>query len=177
MKTERKVETVGSEPALSGTPEGAGGSTRTQMPAQLRFCHDQEVWHLLESVRSRALPRSRWTHGAHLAVAAALIEEAQGSLPLREMAALVRAYNEATGVPNTDREGYHQTITEASLRAVAHFLSGLPEGLALAGKCNHLQSSPLADKHWPLRYWSREALFSPEARRAWMPPNLLPLPF
>ena len=34
----------------------------------------------------------------------------------------IRAYNEATGVANTYTEGYHETITQASLRAARSFL-------------------------------------------------------
>jgi hypothetical protein len=142
-----------------------------------RFKHDLEVLSLLGDLRRTTLPRAQWTHAAHLAVAAALIEEAQGRLPLNEMSALVRAYNEATGLPNTDSQGYHHTITEASLRAVADFLTSIPPGVSLFEKCNRLLASWLADKNWPLLHWSREALFSPEARRSWVPPDLHPLPF
>ena len=37
---------------------------------------------------------------------------------------LIRAFNEATGTPNTDTGGYHETITRASLRAARYRTSG-----------------------------------------------------
>ena len=37
--------------------------------------------------------------------------------------------------------------------------------------------SPLGDSKWLLEYWSRERLFSVEARRGWLPPDLKPLPY
>ncbi len=37
--------------------------------------------------------------------------------PARDMPCLIRAYNEATGGVNSDISGYHETITQASLRA------------------------------------------------------------
>ena len=42
------------------------------------------------------------------------------------MPALIRAYNEATGVANTDTDGYHETITLASLRAARAWLDARP---------------------------------------------------
>jgi hypothetical protein len=35
----------------------------------------------------------------------------------------------------------------------------------------------LLEKDLPFRHWSREAMFSPEARARWLDPDLLPLPF
>ena len=35
----------------------------------------------------------------------------------------------------------------------------------------------LLDKNTPLRHWSREAMFGPEARAAWQDPDLVALPF
>lgn len=40
-----------------------------------------------------------------------------------------------------------------------------------------LLNSPLGNSKWLLEHWSRERLFSVEARRAWLPPDLKPLPF
>jgi len=37
--------------------------------------------------------------------------------------------------------------------------------------------SPFGNKDWLLAYWSKERLFSVEARRAWVEPDLAPLPF
>jgi hypothetical protein len=35
----------------------------------------------------------------------------------------------------------------------------------------------LLDKNTPLRHWSREAMFAPDARAAWREPDLVALPF
>jgi hypothetical protein len=40
-----------------------------------------------------------------------------------------------------------------------------------------LMSSPLGKSDWPLAYWTRARLFSVEARRSWVEPDLEPLPF
>jgi hypothetical protein len=89
---------------------------------------------------------------------------------------MIRAYNEATGGANTDTVGYHETITQASLRAARRFLTESPPG-PLHATCNALMASPLGDPDWLLMYWSRERLFSVEARRARVEPDLQELPF
>jgi hypothetical protein len=43
--------------------------------------------------------------------------------------------------------------------------------------CNALLASPLGKSDWLLGYWSRTLLFSVEAGRGWVEPDLKPLPF
>ena len=43
------------------------------------------------------------------------------------MPTMIRAYNEATGGANTETRGYHETITQASLRAARSFLMERPK--------------------------------------------------
>lgn len=88
----------------------------------------------------------------------------------------IRTYNEATGVANSETSGYHETITQASLRAAAHFHS-LRHGAPLYAICNELLRSPLGRSDWILHYWTKATLFTPEARRRWVDPDLLELPF
>lgn len=94
----------------------------------------------------------------------------------RDMPGLIRAYNAATGVPNTDTDGYHETITVASLRAARAWL-GQRAGEPLAATLAGLLASDYGRSGWLLAYWSRTRLFSVEARRAWVEPDLQPLPF
>jgi hypothetical protein len=88
----------------------------------------------------------------------------------------IRAYNEATGVANTDTGGYHETITQASLRAARAFADA-HAGEPLFMLCNALLASPLGYPDWLLAYWSPKHLFSVQARRAWTEPDLFALPF
>ncbi len=39
-----------------------------------------------------------------------------------------------------------------------------------------LLQSELSDRNWPLRFYSRERLFTPEARKTWIEPDLAPPP-
>jgi len=94
----------------------------------------------------------------------------------RDMPGLIRAYNEATGVPNTDTGGYHETITVASLRAARAWLAITPRAPVYRA-LNELLLSKYGRSDWLLAYWSKPVLFSVRARRSWVEPDLRPLPF
>lgn len=141
-----------------------------------RFTSDDELAAIARGVIDLSLPKPDWTHRAHFAAALWLIaRRPELDLP-RVMPGLIRAYNEATGVPNTDMNGYHETITQASLRAAAWFLAARA-GDDLFAVANALMASPLGKSDWPLAYWTKERLFSVEARRIWVEPDIAPLPF
>ena len=121
------------------------------------------------------LPKPEWTHAAHFAAAFWLLRQPDRNA-MREMPGLIRAYNEATGVANTDTGGYHETITLASLRAARAWLDARPHE-ALHASLATLLASEYGRSQWLLAYWSKPLLFSVEARRAWVEPDLRPLPF
>lgn len=124
---------------------------------------------------ARSLPKREWTHCGHFAAALWLLRHHPERVP--EMPALICAYNAASGTPNTDSGGYHETITLASLRAGAALLAAHPAELPLHELIDSLMESALGRSDWPLAYWSRERLFSVAARRAWLEPDLHPLPW
>jgi hypothetical protein len=95
---------------------------------------------------------------------------------IRDMPPLIRAYNESTGVANTDASGYHETITLASLRAADAWLSARP-GLAVHAAMAQMMNSHYGRSDWLLAYWSKSVLFSVKARRSWVEPDLRPVPF
>jgi hypothetical protein len=136
---------------------------------------DAEIERIARGLADRSLPKSEWTHAAHFAAAIYLLR-GRGLTALRDMPPLIRAYNEATGVANTDTSGYHETITLASLRAGHAWLAGR-RGAALHEVLRDLLASPLGRSDWLLTHWSRPVLFSVRARREWVEPDLRPLPF
>lgn len=142
------------------------------------FTTNAEIVTIGEGLVARTLPKPAWTHAAHFAAAVWLIAGQSALDPERDMPGLIRAYNAATGGVNSDTEGYHETITQASLRATRGFLASLPDSrLPLFEACNLLLATDLGQPGWLLAYWTRERLFSVEARRAWVEPDLRALPF
>jgi hypothetical protein len=133
---------------------------------------EAEIERIGRAVEACTLPKPEWTHAAHFAAAVWLLAQPSRDAPA-ELPGLIRAYNEATGVPNTDTGGYHETITQASLRAARAALACRSREQALAS----LLAGPCGRSDWLMAYWSRERLFSVAARRAWVEPDLQPLPF
>ena len=138
----------------------------------VRFTCDDEVRVLGEGLIARTVPKAMWTHAAHWAATLWMLTEKPEMLPERDMPGLIRAFNESVGGQNTDTAGYHETITQASIRAARRFLRERKEFCEpLYVRCNTLMETELGDPEWLLGYWTRETLFSVEARRSWVEPD------
>jgi hypothetical protein len=140
------------------------------------FTSDDEIIAIGEGLLARTVPKSDWTHAAHFASALWLLACRPEIDLTRSMPGMIRAYNEATGGANTDTSGYHETITQASIRAARAFLAERADK-TLFETCNDLMASPLGKSDWLLSYWSRPRLFSIEGRQIWIDPDLQSFPF
>jgi hypothetical protein len=127
-----------------------------------------------EGLLARSLPRDEWTHEAHLAACTWILLERPDLLPERDLPDLIRRYNESVGGVNDATQGYHETITQAFIRGVRRGLAS--SSGSLADRVNALLLAPEGGRDWPLRFYSRERLFSAEARLGWIEPDLAPLP-
>jgi hypothetical protein len=140
-----------------------------------RFSSDHEIDRIGRGLLDRTLPKPEWTHAGHFAAAVWVLRRPDLDA-LRDMPGFIRAYNEATGVHNTDTTGYHETITLASLRAARAWLEARP-GVPLYAALNDLLAAEYGRPDWLLTYWSRPVLFCVAARRSWVNPDLRALPF
>ena len=140
------------------------------------FKSDAEIERIGEGLLERTLPRADWTHEAHLAATTYLVLNRHDIKLDRELPDIIRRYNETVGGVNSDTEGYHETITRTFLHGVRLFLGDANPGDSLHDLVNELLLSPMGKRDWPLRFYSRERLFSVEARRCFIPPDLAPLP-
>jgi hypothetical protein len=139
------------------------------------FADDAAVRHVGEGLLARTLPKPEWTHEAHLAACLWLIRERPDFEPERELPDTIRSYNVAVGGENTDSAGYHETLTQLYIRGVRAFAATVPEGTGLAEAVNALLMSEIGDRRWPLCFYSKELLFSVDARRGWVEPDLAAL--
>ena len=136
---------------------------------------DDDIADLTNAFMACTLPKSRWTHDAHFATAIWLILRRTEILPERDMPALIRRYNESVGGVNSDEAGYHETITQASLRITRALIGALPIDVSPTAAYAAMMNSPPGDKNWIFAHWSRERLMTPRARREWVEPDLRPL--
>ena len=138
------------------------------------FADAAEVRRIGTGLLDRTLPRADWTHEAHLAACLWLLAERPDILPERDLPGIIRRYNESVGGVNDDTQGYHETLTQLYIRGVRDFLAGC-EARDLLTQVNALLAGPSGQRDWPLRYYSRERLFSVAARRDWIEPDIMPI--
>jgi hypothetical protein len=124
-----------------------------------------------KGLMDRSLPHHLWTHEAHLAAALYLLMVRDDLDASEVMPELIRRYNEANGVENSDSSGFHATITELYLRAIRFFLQWTPAGTTPDQAFESLCRSPIADRAFPLNFYSPEVLFSKRARCHWLEPE------
>jgi hypothetical protein len=140
------------------------------------FKSDAEIVHIGEGLLARTLPREEWTHEAHLAATTWLLTRRADVDIDQELPGIIRGYNESVGGVNDDTQGYHETITRVFLHGVRLFLSEADPHEPVHELVSELLLSPMGRRDWPLRFYSAARLFSVEARRHFMPPDLAALP-
>ena len=130
------------------------------------FHTDAEIEHIGEGLIARTLPRARVDpRGASRRPRPICSPAGPTSTSTSELPGFIRAYNESVGGVNSDSEGYHETITRVFLHGVRLFLAEADRKEPLHELVNELLLSPMGRRDWPLRFYSRERLFSVEARR------------
>lgn len=140
------------------------------------FDSDAAIRRIGEGLLACTLPRADWTHEAHLAACLYLVRDRADIDVDAAIGGIIRRYNESVGGVNDDTQGYHETITRVFLAGVRQHLAGRAEGESLADAVNALLLSPVGARDWPLRFYSRDRLFSVAARRDFVAPDLAPLP-
>ena len=141
------------------------------------FASEADIIHIGEGLMACSLRREEWTHAAHFAAALWLMRYRPDPDPAAVLPGMIRAYNETVGTVNSDRSGYHETITQASLRAARGIFDSFPADVPVWRIANALMGTNFANPNWLLEYWTRDRLMSVDARRAWLEPDLKPLPF
>jgi hypothetical protein len=142
-----------------------------------RFFHSAaEIEHTGEGLLARTLSRAEWTHEVHLAATTYLLLRRPDVEIDKELPGIIRRFNESVGGVNSDTEGYHETITRAFLHGVRLFLSEADPSEPLHELVNELLLSPMGRRDWALRFYSPAKLFSVEARRAFVPPDVAAFP-
>lgn len=138
------------------------------------FPDDASIIHVGEGLLARTLPRELWTHEAHLAACLWIVRERPEIDAEREMRSIISSYNVAVGGVNDETQGYHETITQVYVAAVRAHLRDVGD-TPLCKAVNALLLSPRGRRELPLAHYSRERLFSVEARLGFVEPDLVPL--
>jgi hypothetical protein len=120
----------------------------------------------LRAFEACTLPFAQWTHRCHVRLAWTCLDRHSFDDALVRVRNGIQRYNRAN-----DRPGYHETMTVAWVRLVAHARSAeqtaSPDGRAFCDAHPELGSASLL-----LLFYSRARLFSPEAKAAFLEPDL-----
>lgn len=110
-------------------------------------------------------------HAAHVRLAYIYLCQHSVEEAVVHMKDALLAFLTHLGVSHTK---YHETITRAWIMAVAHFMN---ESAPCESAAAFMASNPrLLDSRIMLKHYSAEVLFSPQAREAFVQPNIRPIP-
>jgi hypothetical protein len=117
---------------------------------------------IADGLLNATLPQAAWTHAAHVQATYALCRRVGPDAALDAVRDAIPRLNDSHGVPNSDDDGYHETITVFFVSAVADCVArGLDADATL-------RALPATE---PLRYWTRGVLFAVAARRRFVAPD------
>jgi hypothetical protein len=136
------------------------------------FKDDATIVAIGEGLLARSLPKEAWTHEAHLAACTWIARDRPDIAPEQDMAAIISSYNEAVGGVNDDTQGYHETITQVYIAGVKAHLLEIGGDKPLWQAVNALLLSERGRRELPLKFYSKELLFSVPARRGFVEPDI-----
>jgi hypothetical protein len=110
-----------------------------------------------------------------LAAVSVLILEHPEFVLEQELRGIISSYNSAVGGANDDHQGYHETLTQFWLANARAFHAATPKSSLVAG-INAFIAAPAGRRDAALRHFSPGLLFSVEARRRLVEPDLMPFP-
>ncbi|MGH1362127.1 MAG: hypothetical protein ACRBF0_01130 [Calditrichia bacterium] len=136
----------------------------------------KEIDELVNNFLNKKLPRSRWTHQAHLIVGTAMYLRYGLEKGVDIMRHRVVQYNVSCGVENTLTSGYHETITVFYMIMISYKLRTVAGAFSEMGKYLHILNSELAKPGILGEFYSNSLLCSEAARTNWVDPDLQQLP-
>ena len=129
---------------------------------------DREFQRALEACE---ITPAAFDHAAHVRLAYVYLCSDTVDESVRRMKASLLAFLAHLGVGGAK---YHETLTRAWIMAVDHFMtksSPCPSAAAFMA-----DNPALLDSRIMLTHYSAATLFSPEARQAFVPPDIQPIP-
>ncbi|GJM35757.1 MAG: hypothetical protein DHS20C18_47580 [Saprospiraceae bacterium] len=127
---------------------------------------------LVTAFEQRTLPEAMWTHQAHLTLGLWYLYQYTKAEALCRLRSGIISYNLSVGKKNTTSGGYHETLTLFWIEIIHQFLQQFGKNQPFKPTLHTFLESPLAHKDLPLQYYSREKLFTVEARGGWVCPDL-----
>lgn len=130
-----------------------------------------EAEKLIREFEAQTLPRSQWTHPAHLTVALWYLVNYSLADATESIRTGIQRYNTALGIETTPTGGYHETLTQFWIHIVQQFIERTGVSQFTAEAMDQLCQA-YSDPNLPFQYYSRDRLMSWESRLGWVDPDL-----
>lgn len=127
----------------------------------------------VKQFQDHSLQRKSWTHEAHFVAGLWFVYNYGYDQAVDILRESIKTYNEATGVLNTEHDGYHETITLFYLKSISDFLAKQDQVDSKLELLTRLLNSEIVDRTYPFRFYSKDRLLSVEARLSWIEPDLI----
>ena len=128
----------------------------------MRYTTEEEIEELVRAFEDATIARGVWKHAEHLVVALYYADKLGLEKGLDKMrGGLFNLLIKGFGVDLTKEMPYHETLTVFWMRTVAEY-NASKNGASLCEKTSELIEK--YDKDYPMRFYTREYLFSDEAR-------------
>jgi len=138
----------------------------------MRYKTETDIADVVRTFEDATVSRDAWKHAEHLTVALYYLTLHDLETATKKMRIGLFKLLGAFGVDLTKEMPYHETLTVFWMRTVADF-NASKNGESLLDKANELVEK--YDKNYPLRFYSREYLFSDKARTEFVEADLQPV--
>ncbi len=132
---------------------------------------NKEIENMIGLFETRKLPIEKWTHQSHLIATVWYLMKYPQNKVFNILSKNIIEYNKSVGTPNSNTSGYHKTITWFWLNEVQKFLHK-KKYKSIAHACKNIINSNLVNRQYPLTFYSERLLFSSEARKKLLMPDL-----
>ena len=139
---------------------------------ETKYKHESEVLDLIRSFEDATIPHDDWKHAEHLVVALYYLTLHDLDIAYEKMrAGILNLLEHGFKVDLKKEMPYHETITLFWMRTVNGY-NASKNGASLLEKANEVAYR--WDKDHPLKFYSRELLFSDDARARFVEADLAP---
>jgi len=135
----------------------------------MKYPTENEILAVVRGFEHGTIAREDWRHAEHLTVALYYLLHHDFETATSKMRDGIFNLLKAFEVDLKKEMPYHETLTIFWLRTVADFAKS-KNGASIVETCNELVVK--FDKDYPLRFYSREFLFSDEARKKFVESDL-----
>ena len=135
----------------------------------MKYKTEDEILRVVRGFENGTISRDKWKHAEHLIVAFYYLSHHDFETALVKMREGIFNLLRAFEVDLTVEMPYHETMTVFWMRTVEDFKNS-KNGASVTEVCNEMIVT--FDKNYPLRFYSRELLFSEKARAEFVEADL-----